>query len=763
MAINREDEVPAAGPPPSLPVSVPHGYPLASNLDGERPLLEQAPASPPGSNGGLLLRALRRRWRLALTVGFVLGCVGAAVVWILRPAKFSTYALVRIDPQRPTVLPKDHAVNDLDLYRMTQAALLKSPKVLDAAVRSERVRELPIVTQEADPVAWLETMLVVEPIRNTELLRVSLSGQDAEQIVLVVNAVIDAYLQEVVNKDQKQRLDHLKDLKDVCEKSEEKLRQQRKNLQAVAESLKASDPETALQRQQVAREEYLALRKELITIGSELRQATRNREGDPHSASGQLPVAMGVALEQALDENLEVQAEAKKVAQAEEFLAKIKAKALPGFSGITDAETAVQSAKDAMNTLRARLRRGMEEKVRQRTEADAKEAAAKRAEREALIKDQFDAVLKEVEERRKTADQIGLTVLLFETERSEIEQADKIIKSLWAERERLEAEGRSKVQRVTVEVEAMAPRKPNHKSQLLAVGVAGGVFFLVGVFGVAFLDSRSRRIYSREEVVHGLRLRVLGTLPVMMDPPSHPTRGQLKYACWGHQWTEALNGLRTVVLHEAGQHSLQVVMVASAAPQEGKSILAGQLAVSLAGAGRRTLLIDADLRRPVLHNVLTARLAPGLSEALREECGLAAAIQQTSTPGLDFLSAGLFTEPVVDLLAQGRLELLLQPLRSQYDAIVIDSSPIMAVNDALLIGHHVDAVLLSVRPSRSQAPMVTETCERLRALAIPVLGTVLNGLASSPRDVHYQYVSNAPDHPGTAAREKARRPRLGNK
>jgi succinoglycan biosynthesis transport protein ExoP len=716
------------------------------------PLKPIAGGAPTRSAEGSLWRSFQRRWLLALTIGLTLGAAAATATWILRPAKYSTFALVRIDSERPEVLPRDRVVNDLELYRMTQMALIKSPKVLDAVLRQDKIRQLSLVTERPDPATWLENALAVEPVRDTELLRVSLNSLNADEAAVLVNAVVQAYLQEVVNRDQKQRLDRLKDLKEVCEKSEESLRRQRKKLQGVAESLKANDHETATLRQKIALEEYVALRKELIKLGSELRQASRGEGDGIRGAAAESPVLPAATIELAVDEHVNVQAEVKKLALAEEALAKIKAIARPGYHGLVDAERKVAAARESVEAVRGRVRRGMEEKIQKRAEAEARLAETKRTQREALMKEQYEAVWKEVEERRKAADQIGLSTILYEIERSEIDQAEKIIKSLWAERERLEVEGRSHVQRISIELEATPSRTKQRKPQILAAGLTGFTFCFAAAFAVSFWDYRARRIYSRDEVVEGLRLRVLGSLPVLMEQPSaNQSRRQLKYAYWGHLWTEAINGIRTVLLHEANQHSLQVVMVTSAAPQEGKTTLASHLSISLAAAGRRTLLIDADLRRPLLHNVFAAPPAPGLCEVLSEECGSAAAIQPTSIAGLDLLPAGTFRDAVLPLLAQGRLEALLRVLRTQYQTIVIDSSPIMAVNDALLVGHHVDAVLLSIRPSRSRVPMVQEACDRLRSLDIPVLGTVLNGALAGHQDLVYRYVSPAGPAPVSLA------------
>jgi capsular exopolysaccharide synthesis family protein len=421
------------------------------------------------------------------------------------------------------------------------------------------------------------------------------------------------------------------------------------------------------------------------------------------------------------------------VEKAEELLAQFGMRAAPGYRGAGDLRAEVTAAREAMAALRARLRRGLEAKLRRRAEAEARLLAAHHEEREALLKRQYEVIRQEVEDLRQAADRIGLAAIAYETERGEIEQAESVIKSLRVERERLEVERQSNARRVTVEVEATPPHTRNRKSQVLAAGASGLAFFLAGALGIAYRDCRARRIYSRAEVVHGLGLRVIGSLPVRgRQRPVGRARRNAKHAYSAHLWREAINGVRTVLLYEASQQPLRVVLVTSAGPLEGKTTLASQLAVSIAAAGRQTLLIDADLRRPVLHHAFQVTQGPGLSEALGGERTVAAVVRPTTSPGLWLLPAGAFSERIPELLAQDRLRVLLEPLRSRYDFIVIDSSPVLPVNDALLIGQHVDAVLLSIRADRSRVPMVQEAYERLRALNIPVLGTVLNGLQPSP-------------------------------
>src|SRR5262249_50848002 len=152
---------------------------------------------------------------------------------------------------------------------------------------------------------------------------------------------------------------------------------------------------------------------------------------------------------------------------------------------------------------------------------------------------------------------------------------------------------------------------------------------------------------------------------------------------------------------------------------EGKTTLSSSLALSLARAGRRTLLVDCDLRRPAAHQLFEQTLQPGFSEVLLGEVELPDAVRPTtSDENLWLLPAGQWDREVLQELAKEHPEGIFERLRNEFDFIVVDSHPVLPATDSLLIGQHVDAVIVSVMRQVSQAPRVYETCQRLATLGI---------------------------------------------
>jgi capsular exopolysaccharide synthesis family protein len=172
-------------------------------------------------------------------------------------------------------------------------------------------------------------------------------------------------------------------------------------------------------------------------------------------------------------------------------------------------------------------------------------------------------------------------------------------------------------------------------------------------------------------------------------------------------------------------------MVTSAVGGEGKTTVASHLASSLARSGRRTLLIDGDLRCPALHELFEVPLHPGLSEVALGEVHVAEATLATSVDGLMLIPAGEWDRDVLQALARDGVRRLFEKLKREYEFVVIDSHPVLAATDALLIGQHVDAVLLSLLRGVSRAPQVYAAQQRLESLGIRVLGAVVNGAAET--------------------------------
>jgi capsular exopolysaccharide synthesis family protein len=267
------------------------------------------------------------------------------------------------------------------------------------------------------------------------------------------------------------------------------------------------------------------------------------------------------------------------------------------------------------------------------------------------------------------------------------------------------------------------------KVRFSALGGFGGMGFVMVV--VLFFELRARRVSSSRQVVDQLGMTVVGTLPNYKTTRKTPAGEQ--------QLKEAIDGARTLLLHTSEAAGLKVVLIASPVSGEGKTSLACHLAASLTRAGRRTVLIDGDMRKPDAHRVFAAPPVPGLCEVLRSECPLGEALYETGLPGLRLLAAGQVDETALRSLARDGFANLVGELRSQTEFVIVDSSPILAVPDPLILAKHVDGVLFAVMQDETRMHRLSQATDKMSHVGARILGVVVNGTRDTEHSAYTQY------------------------
>jgi capsular exopolysaccharide synthesis family protein len=208
------------------------------------------------------------------------------------------------------------------------------------------------------------------------------------------------------------------------------------------------------------------------------------------------------------------------------------------------------------------------------------------------------------------------------------------------------------------------------------------------------------------------------------------------------QMSEAFRALRTALLLSQPDHPPQVILVTSALPREGKTTAAANLAVTLAQLGDKTVLVDADLRKPGVGRLLNLGNGKyaGLSSYLAGVSTLdLVTIQHPAIPNLAAIPTGPLPPNPADLLSSHKLMEAITELRSKYKFIVIDSPPIMAATDAVILSVQTDGVLLVVRSGETPKEAFTRTRDLLVSVKSHLLGVVLNAVDSSAPDYYYSY------------------------
>jgi capsular exopolysaccharide synthesis family protein len=255
--------------------------------------------------------------------------------------------------------------------------------------------------------------------------------------------------------------------------------------------------------------------------------------------------------------------------------------------------------------------------------------------------------------------------------------------------------------------------------------------FCVGVAGVVLLEYTKQRVSTLNEIGYGgLGLRVLGTVPNLARIATSSKNGEAASSISGIL-AESIDSVRTMLLSNKRADAPKVILVTSADEHEGKTTVASHLAASLARSGRRTLLVDGDLRKPGIHLLFDMPLSAGLSEVLRGDAEIEAVVHPAQVEGMWVMLAGQCDQRAIASLAKDTTEAIFRTLRADYDFVVVDTGPALTFADTMLMGSHADAAVMAILRDVSQIPKVYEARERLEAIGVPVLGGVVGGIATN--------------------------------
>jgi len=265
-----------------------------------------------------------------------------------------------------------------------------------------------------------------------------------------------------------------------------------------------------------------------------------------------------------------------------------------------------------------------------------------------------------------------------------------------------------------------APISPKKQLNLMIALVGGCVTALGLAFGLEYLNPH---IAEPSDIAESLGLPLLGVAPLIPGLKNRPATLDAPPP----SFQEALRGIRTRIFLSPSAAAARSLAITSTAPGEGKTVIASNLAISLAMAGRRVLLVDADMRHPQLHKIFNIVRSPGLSEVLAGEAKPSEALLESSlVPGLFMLPAGAEVASPTDLLDRELLNQLIQRFNRIFDVVVLDCPPVMAVADASIIANAASSVVFVVASGTTSREDAQGALDRLHSVQGHVIGVVLN-------------------------------------
>lgn len=307
------------------------------------------------------------------------------------------------------------------------------------------------------------------------------------------------------------------------------------------------------------------------------------------------------------------------------------------------------------------------------------------------------------------------------------------------ENARLAAE--SSVPDISVLDAAVVPQRPvqDGRRRFILMWFFGSLGLAFG--GVLLVDRFDPRLRYPSDVSDRLGLTILGAVPRVRNGGGLRGREDANMAL------EALRGIRLSVMHAYGSAGPLMATVTSPGPGDGKSFISSNLALAFADLGHRTLLVDADTRRGELHRVMGGRRRPGLTDYLTGSVSLEEIVQQTSDPDVQFIGSGTRFRNSPELLASPAAGELLSRLRPRYRVILVDSPPLAAGVDSLILGSLTGSMLMVLRSGRTARTLAEAQMDALHRLPIRMLGAVMNG--TGQEGMYRYYYSYLPGYEAT--------------
>jgi len=677
---------------------------------------EEEPTEP-SDRGHLLdyVRVLYRRRRTALSVFFVTVAAGIGYTWTAIPM-YEARARLLIESEYPKVIAfqevmaQDRNTNE---YAQTQHKILQSRALAErtikalsqedqakllAGARPSGVRRAvaaieAVVTERfnrreastpAPPTALdaFQESLTVSPVERTRLVDVVFKATDPQLAANAANTLASSYIEHTLAKQRK-----------LVEASELALQRYREQRAAVVSgedrqnvmTQKLTDLNTAVTR---AKTERIAKQ----TVYNQLRAI----ENDP-VALASFPLILANPFIQQLKAQL-VDLQRQQVVLSQRFGEK---------------HPEMTRLQPSIDTAEARLR-GEVAKVAQTIAGEFLAAQAQERNLTAALEAQ----------NREAIAMRGKAIEYDVLERN-LNSDRQIFDTLLQRAKETDVSAELRTNNIRVVDPAAVPKAPYSpkKYRNLLLALVGGLG--LGAALAFFLEYLDQRIKSPDDIKVHLGLPFLGMVPAVPGKSwagSSPLINNGVPATFG----EAFRVVRTNILftfpHEGG-HSL---LVTSVGPSEGKTLVACNLAVALAQAGQRVLLLDADLRRPRMHEVFNQAQEPGLSTLIGGEGNVSKVLRQSSVPGLWIIPAGPLPRNPADLLLSPRFREFLIGASKQFNWVILDSPPVMPVTDASVIAHMVSGVLFVVGADMTSREAAQVAVGHLDAARTPFVGSVLN-------------------------------------
>lgn len=693
---------------------------------------EQEPSLQPETTQSELhlmdyLAVVLQRWPVALGIFILVAVLTVLYTWTRTPRYTATSRLllesrgVNLTAMRDAYDQGRLAQDDI---MQTHIQLLTSPRVMEAVLQSGILSKAPGFLESMNPVQKLTKMVKATPAKAGYVLDVSVENEDPELAAQIVNTVVESYLAR--NRERRLNISDggIVELRKKAEELRTRLAEQSATLQSFMESNRMVSFEDA---QNIVVDRLKGLNKNLMAA-EPLRMQAESRY-----------LTAKKVLEEGADSAISIESipgvqESPRINSIKSELTRLQQQYSDVRDRLGKEHQQIKSLTaqiDALNTqlaletqsivagLKGKYEQALAEETMLREELERQEAEVLRfndlSSRYNILKQSRDSLQTTYNAIIQRIDELDVTRISG--------QGDNITVESWAE----------------------VPQVPSwpSKKKMLLLGFFFGALLAIGF--CFFLDYMDTTIKTETDVRTYIGQAILGGIPSAEDESGDDSGNYDLYSVDNPRsnFAESFRTIRTALAFTSADSALRALAVTSVFPSEGKSLIAINLAIAYANVGKRTLIIDTDMRKPRLQHVFPGGGKLGIADLLAADNQLdpGSLVHPTPVDNLFYLPAGTIPPNPVELLDSSRFDALLARLKSDFEMIILDAPPSLSMADAMILGKRTDGILLVARAFSTNKFAARQVAQKFQAARVRILGVLLNNV-DAPSEGYYSYYSH---------------------
>lgn len=672
-----------------------------------------------------VIMPLARRWRIVLSVVFLICAIGIPTIWHLIKPSYSATAAIRVAPIIPSILFSDtDSVGVKPMYSSfmnTQADLMTSNKVLERVADDLAEKNLPFFQKSVNPVAALKQAVIhgrlfVRPDRHSELIKITMQSENPKTAEQIVNAMVRAYMATEVSNSTMGGDHKLTVLENERKTLTEKLQRQHQAIRQMAEEygsvVLTGRQDIMLQRVARFETELAKVQARKIALQSRIKllETTKPETVGPDKL---LKMRQGF-----INADLTMKALTGNIVQLEQALIIARQTLAPTNPELERRANLLQALKERLGQRQKELEKSFDDMTSKefaRTDKDQLAGVQAELVQLAAQEKRFEEMLKK--ENAQTIE-LGRKHLAIQDFQDQFKLTKELYDSVRRRIMELEME-RKRPGRISVAYYADVIPAPNKRIKYTAALVLAA---LACGMSLAFLrDKVDTSLRSPDDFVKHVGVRIIGTT-ARTDRVEKSLRPQ-----------QVVDDYQTICANIellSNEGIPAKLVVTSATVREGKTTFSINLATSLARSGKKVLLIDGDLRKPDIGHFLGIAENPvGPERALADVRTFEKLVYPMPVTGLHVLTTQAHNpSDTFKILEQLHANHVLDRISQNYDHVIIDTPPVLAVPDALLWAKMANAVVLTSFAGYTTSPDLKEALERLKKINARALGTVLNNV-----------------------------------